>query len=525
MLYERKSGVLLHPTSLPSAMGIGDFGENAYRFVETLADAGQTLWQLLPLCPIDYSGSPYQSTSAFAGEPLLISPSLLIQDGLLEEADVPQGEILPTDYEKARSIKLPLLDKAYRRFLENTPPEEYHTFLDENAFWLPDYALFTAVKAYLIVERKTNPAGLAEFIAETTGILSEDAAVAYFNNACWCSFPKPLRRRNLQSIKKWSSLLQPAIDKECFLQYLFHKQWRSLKQFANQKGIEIIGDLPIFIAHDSADVWANQNGFLLNSLGFPTVVAGVPPDYFSETGQLWGNPLYDWRYQKKTGYLWWLERVKKALCDADYLRIDHFRGFAAYWEIPWGAPDARMGRWAKGPGITLFETLEQALGSLPFIAEDLGIITPEVQQLRDQTGFPGMRILQFAFGKEENHPYLPHSYEENTVVYTGTHDNNTSLGWYQNATPQEQDHFRRYLNVSGDSPAWDCIRLAFSSPARMAIIPWQDVLSLPEQYRMNTPGTVQQNWRFSFLWDMLNDGQVKGLQYLSRLFGRNLPKN
>lgn len=527
MFSERKSGVLLHPTSLPSPFGIGDLGSAAYDFLDKLAAAGQSLWQVLPLCPADFSGSPYQSCSAFAGYPLLISPELLEEDGLLTKADLASAVVPPyarVDYTKAAAAKLPLLDNAFAAFRAKKAPADYAAFQKENAFWLEDYTLFTALKNHFWAERlkETDETGFAAFAAEFEGEeIPEETLRAYYTSACWNSFPPALRKRNAAAIKKWRAALADAIEKETFLQYEFYKQWHALKSYANEKNISIIGDAPIFVAFDSADVWANQKLFRLDAKGFPTVVAGVPPDYFSETGQLWGNPLYDWKQHEKTGFAWWTARIRKTLADVDILRIDHFRGFETYWEIPFGAEDARGGKWVKAPGMVFFRALEEKLGKLPLIAEDLGIITDEVRALREEAGFPGMRILQFAFGGEANNPYLPHSFDRNTVVYTGTHDNNTSLGWYEGASALEKDHFRRYMNVSGDDVAWDMIRLAFSSSAQLAIVPLQDILGLGAEHRMNIPGTMDGNWGFSFQPSLWTEGCTNGLLYLSRLFGRN----
>ncbi len=524
MFQSRKSGILLHISSIPSPFGIGDFGGSAYRFIDKLVAAKQTLWQVLPLCPVDGSGSPYQSTSAFAGEPLFIGLDLLVEEGLLLEREVEQlgkDPFAHTDYAAARRLKLPLLQRAFQKFHENKIPSDYEDFLEKNKYWLEDYALFMAIKGHFTETRGQNQEGLLEFLEETKDFLSEEKAADYFFDACWCSFPTDLRGRKAEALLDWAQALKREIQWEYFLQYLFHKQWHALKRYANENEIQIIGDTPIFVSYDSADVWANQKAFQLNSLGFPTVVAGVPPDYFCEKGQLWGNPLYQWKYHEKTGYAWWFCRIRKALEDVDILRIDHFRGFESYWEVPFHGEDARCGQWAKGPGRKLFRKLEKELGELPVIAEDLGIITQEVHKLREKTGFPGMRVLHFAFGDDTNHPYLPHSYDKNTVVYSGTHDNNTTIGWYENATEKEKDHFRRYMNVTGEAPNWALIRLAFSSPAEMAIIPLQDVLGLGEDYRMNMPGTVGGNWSFAFQWDMWNEGCVEGLKYLSTLFGRN----
>ena len=524
----RKSGILLHPSSLPSAFGVGDFGQAAYTFLDRLAEAKQTLWQILPLVPTDASGSPYSSASAFAGNPLLISPELLLEEGLLSEADLQNASVPPAarvDYEKAAAVKLPLLEKAFQAFQQKDTPADYAAFQAENAYWLADYALYTALKQHFLSVRATEEAteGFDLFCEECAGLsLPTEKLHEYYDNASWVSFPRGLKRRNALSLKKWRRQLAPAIKKEIFLQYIFQKQWQAVKAYANEKGISVIGDAPIFVSYDSADVWAHQKLFRLDSKGFPTCVTGVPPDYFSETGQLWGNPHYAWREHEKTGFAWWLSRIQKNLQDVDILRIDHFRGFSACWEVAFGAENARGGKWTPAPGEAFFTLLKEKLGSsLPLIAEDLGIITNEVAALRDFAGLPGMRILQFAFGQEKNNPYLPHCYDKNTVVYTGTHDNDTTNGWYQAATEQEKDHYRRYLNVDGSNAAWDFIRLALSSPADTAILPLQDVLSLGTEHRMNIPGTTRGNWGFTFSFDWWQESFSEGLRYLSALFGRN----
>ena len=526
MFTTRKSGILLHPTSLPSAYGIGDFGQAAYTFVDKLADAKQTLWQILPLVPVDGGGSPYASCSAFAGEALLISPDLLVKDGLLSKSDLsPLPASERVNYSKAAEAKRPLLEKAFRNFQSDKKPAAYVSFCRKNAYWLEDYALFAAAKAYLKAERAKEEADTAfqAFAKDCQHLpVTEETLKGYYYGACWNTFPQPLKTQQPAAMKKWKALLADAIEKEMFLQYIFHKQWAALKAYANEKGISIIGDAPIFVAYDSADVWANQKLFRLDSKGFPLCIAGVPPDYFSETGQLWGNPLYDWKQHEKTNFTWWTNRIRKTLASVDILRMDHFRGFEAYWEVAFGAEDARGGKWVKGPGMAFFRALEKKLGKLPFIAEDLGIITEEVNALRIAAGFPGMRVLQFAFGQDKNNAYLPHVYHTNTVVYTGTHDNDTSRGWYEtSSTEAERDHFRRYMNVSGQDAAWDMIRLAFSSPAVMAIVPLQDVLNLDSRHRMNIPGTTEANWGFSFSFDLWESGFSDGLRYLSELFGRN----
>lgn len=529
MLFEeRKSGVLLHPTSLPSVYGIGDFGAEARRFVDTLAEGGQSLWQILPLVPIGYGNSPYQSTSAFAGNILLISPDELVETGLLTEADlgeIPAFDKERVDYDAVKAYKLPLLHKAYETFCAKADGDmqaDFAAFCEKQDMWLADFALFTALQAHFRAERAK---GIDEeeylaFAVDTIDFLTEEQQKDYFASACWNTWPRTLRKRNAASLKKWTRLLADAIEEEKFYQYLFFTQWQALKAYANEKGIAIMGDTPIFMAYDSADVWANQKLFQLDSMGFPTVVAGVPPDYFCAEGQLWGNPLYDWKAHKKTAYLWWTERIHKALEDVDYLRIDHFRAFESHWEVQFGAENAIVGEWKKGPGMDFFKTIEKTLGKLPLIAEDLGIITDEVRALREEAGFPGMRVLQFAFGNDRNNAYLPHSCDKNSVMYSGTHDNDTTQGWYASATEAEKDHYRRYLNVDGSNAAWDFIRMAFASPAVFAIVPVQDVLNLDGSHRMNRPGIAGGNWGFRFDWSQWEEGYTHGLRYLAELFGR-----
>lgn len=526
---KRRSGILLHPTSLPSNFGVGDLGQAAYTFIDKLAEANQSLWQVLPLVPTDNGGSPYSSCSAFAGNALLISPEKLMEDGLLTEADLQAAYVEPSarvDYKKASDAKLPLLEKAFQNFKEAEKPADYAEFCEKNAFWLDDYVLYVALKNHFRAERAAEETteNFNAFAQECEGLeLTEKQMKDYYIGANWVSFPKALKKRNVLTLKKWRKELAEAIEKETFLQYIFQKQWQAVKAYANEKGISIIGDAPIFVAYDSADVWANQKLFRLDSKGFPTCVAGVPPDYFSETGQLWGNPHYDWKQHEKTDFAWWTSRVQKTLNDVDILRIDHFRGFEACWEVEFGAEDARGGKWVKAPGKKFFATLKEKLGeNLPLIAEDLGTITEEVLELRESAGLPGMRILQFAFGQDKNNAYLPHSYDRNTVVYTGTHDNDTTKGWYETASEAEKDHYRRYMNVDGSNVAWDLIRLALSTSADMAIIPLQDVMNLGSEHRMNIPGTSDGNWGFTFSFDWWWDGFTDGLKYTSELFGRNI---
>ncbi len=526
---KRKSGILLHPTSLPSPFGVGDLGGAAYTFLDKLEEAGQTLWQVLPLVPTDGGGSPYSSCSAFAGNILLISPEKLMAEGLLSPEDLQAafvGHYDRVDYQKATAAKLPLFEKAFQNFRSKEKPTDYAEFCEKNSFWLEDYVLYLALKEHFRTERENeeNTEDFDAFAAECEGLpLTEKQVKDYYYGANWVSFPKTIKKRNPMVLKKWRKILADAIEKEIFLQYTFQKQWQAVKACANEKGISIIGDTPIFVSYDSADVWANQKLFRLDPKGFPTCVTGVPPDYFSETGQLWGNPHYDWKQQEKTGFTWLLNRIRKTLNDVDILRIDHFRGFEACWEVEFGAEDARGGKWVKSPGEKFFTKLKEELGDdLPLIAEDLGIITEEVAALREFAGLPGMRILQFAFGGDRNNAYLPHSYDRNTVVYTGTHDNNTTRGWYEtDATEKEKDHYRRYLNVDGSNVAWDFIRLALSSSADMAIIPLQDILSLDTDHRMNIPGTANGNWGFTFSFDWWQEAVSYGLKYNSELFGRN----
>ena len=525
---KRKSGVLLHPTSLPSSYGVGDLGQAAYTFIDKLEEAGQTLWQVLPLVPTDDGGSPYSSCSAFAGNPLLISPDKLMEEGYLELKDLQMAYVKPearVNYQKARETKLPLLEKAFQNFKQMEKPADYAEFCEKNAYWLDDYVLYIALKDHFRAERanEEDTENFDAFVAECEGLkLTEKQLKDYYMGANWVSFPKTTKKRNNMVLKKWRKVLAEAIEKEIFLQYVFAKQWHAVKKYANEKGISIIGDAPIFVAYDSADVWANQKLFRLDTKGFPTCITGVPPDYFSKTGQLWGNPHYDWKQHEKTDFAWWLSRVQKTLNDVDILRIDHFRGFEACWEVEFGAEDAIGGKWVKAPGEKFFAKLKEVLGeNLPLIAEDLGIITDEVLALREFAGLPGMRILQFAFGEDKNNAYLPHSFDRNTIVYTGTHDNNTTKGWYEAASEVEKAHYRRYLNVDGSNVAWDFIRLALSSSADLAIIPLQDVMALGAEHRMNIPGTSEGNWGFTFQFGWWWDGFTDGLKYTSELFGRN----
>ena len=528
MNFQRSSGILLHPSSLPSKFGIGDFGPNAYKFVDYLEKAGQHIWQVLPLGPTSFGDSPYQSFSTFAGNTLFISPEVLCQKGYLEERDVELAPIFSckkTDYGNAIPFKRGLFEKAHRRFQKKAFTADqvaFQKFCEKNSFWLEDYALFASLKDYFIAERQE--AGFSnEFFAfeeKTAKKLSKNLQKDYYFGAVWSTWPEELVNREYGALEKWKRKLTTAIDRYKFLQFEFFSQWEALKQYANEKNIKIIGDVPIFVAYDSADTWANPKNYYIDEKGFPTVVAGVPPDYFSETGQLWGNPLYRWEEHEKTGYKWWIDRIRCTLNMVDILRIDHFRGFESYWAVPFGDRDATKGEWRKGPAEKLFKAVEKELGNLPIIAEDLGIITDDVRELRKKLGFPGMRILHFAFNDDSKNDYLPHNYEPNTVVYTGTHDNDTTIGWYTNGTEHEKDYVRRYMNISGDDIAWDMIRLAMSSSAVFAIFPIQDMLRLDGSHRMNIPSTSNSNWQFRFELSQLNEDDANGLRYLSELFNR-----
>ena len=424
----RYSGVLAHPTSFPSPYGIGDFGKGAYDFIDFLAESGQHLWQILPMVPItSFGNSPYQGYSVFAGEPLLISPELLLKAGLLDQGDlqnIPNFDPGRVDYDRVREYKYPLYKKAFECFEKSEDSDlqkNYDEFCQKNEDWLADYCLYMALKE----EQDNLP---------------------------WTKWPEALRNLDKQNRAFWEEKLKMGIHYQAFLQFMFDTQWYALKKYANDKGIAIVGDIPIFVSPDGADVWANRKLFQVDTKGYPSAVAGVPPDYFSATGQKWGNPLYDWKEHKKEGYRWWIDRVKHQLDQVDYVRIDHFRGFEAYWEVPFSSPDSSYGSWTQGPGLKFFKTLEEKLGTLPIIAEDLGFLTPGVIDMRDNSGFPGMKILQFAF-EGTNSYYLPHNYIANTVAYVGTHDNETARGWFEGtATPRQREQAALYTHQQAGEP-------------------------------------------------------------------------
>lgn len=492
----RKAGILVHPTSFPGPYGIGDLGDNAFQFIDFLKDAGQKVWQVLPIGPTGYGDSPYQSFSSFAGQPLIISPDRLIDIGLLTVAETACDTIwdpCKIDYGPAITYKLRLLETAFAHFdndADESLKKDFAIFNKKQNSWLNDYALFMASKDY-------------------------------HNGVVWTQWDKSIKTPTKDSKKLWTKKLAKRIKYYKFLQFIFFDQWFKLKSYTNKNGIEIIGDTPIFVAFDSADVWANKELFNLDKDGHPMNVAGVPPDYFSETGQLWGNPLYNWDQHKATNYAWWIEKVRYTLELVDVLRIDHFRGFEAYWSVPYGAKNAINGTWCKGPYKDLFYAFEQALGKdLPIIAEDLGIITDAVEELRDAFHLPGMKILQFAFETVEENGFLPHQYVKNSICYTGTHDNDTTRSWYNNISEESRDKIRRYLNTDGGNIVWDLIRACFGSVSTIAVIPIQDAMNLDSSARMNTPGVASGNWQWRFTDDMLSTEIKEHLRYITTLYGR-----
>ena len=498
MRFPRSCGILLHPTSLPGRYGIGDLGSAAYQFVDFLAASRQSLWQILPLGPTGYGDSPYQCFSAFAGNPMLVSPDKLVEKRYLPAtavAHVPDFPAYRVDYGRVIDYKNDLLNQAFGHFQVQGTAEQnaaFDQFCQDSAGWLDDFALFMALKQ--------------EHMGQDGGV--------------WNTWPAAIAHREPEAMARWRQAKAADIDQQKFRQFLFFEQWLALKRYANEHSVRIIGDAPIFVAYDSADVWANRDLFYLNEDGSPVVIAGVPPDYFSETGQRWGNPLYRWPLMAQDGYSWWRARLQAVLAQVDVVRLDHFRGFEAYWEIPAEEKTAVVGRWVEGPGLSFFQTMQEKLGDLPIIAEDLGVITPAVETLRDTFDFPGMKILQFAFGGEKNSSFLPHTYSHNCVVYTGTHDNETTLGWYQNASPAEQDHVRRYLASDGSDIAWEMIRLALASVADMAVIPLQDHMKLDNAARMNFPGKASGYWQWRFTPEMLT-GEIRDrLAELTELYGR-----
>ena len=500
-------------------------GEGARAFADFLHEAGMAHWQVLPLGPTGYGDSPYQSFSAFAGNTLLISPEGLVGMGLLTQADIAPfyhgGDPRWVDYNGTATSKAALLRKAMANFRGT---REYVEFLEEHAYWLEDYALFVALKAHFISERakssaqKGKSADYSDFYSRAIGSLSQDQVQEAYLGALWNTWPPDIRTREAGAMARYRDMLARDIEFVRFGQYVFDVQWRELHAYCKGLGIEIMGDMPIFVAMDSSDVWAHPHLFDLDEGSMPRFIAGVPPDYFSDTGQLWGNPLYNWEACASEDYAWWVARMKKMLSDTDTTRVDHFRGFESYWAVPFGEETAVSGSWMPGPGAALFAAFKRELGELPIVAEDLGVITPEVEQLRVDLGFPGMRILQFAFGDDAENTYLPHNYEINTVVYSGTHDNDTTAGWYASAPEGMRDLVRRYLNTTGEDISWDMIRLAFSSVALLAIVPMQDV-HISHQ-RMNTPGQATGNWLYRTTMEDINPRYAQGLRYLAEMYNR-----
>jgi len=499
--FPRRSGILLHPTSLPGRFGIGDLGDAAYRFVDFLARARQTYWQVLPLSPTAFGDSPYQSPATFAGNPLLISPEKLVEAGHLAHDEVSSVPDFPpdrVDYVRVTEFKNNLLNRAYENFRARAPREQREAFAHfcrTHAAWLDEVTLFLALK---------------------------DA----HDGRAWYEWESELVARRPTALKRARAALAEKIASQKYRQWQFFEQWSALKHYANARGIRIIGDVPIYVALDSADVWAHSEQFLLDANLRPIAVAGVPPDYFSPTGQLWGNPLYRWQVMARDEYAWWRARFQMAFTLADVVRVDHFRGFYNFWQVPSGEPTAVNGRWVKGPGKAFFRAITRALGEVAIIAEDLGEFDEAsragVDALRAEFGFPGMKVLQFAFGADATNPFLPHNYTRDFVAYTGTHDNDTTVGWYTvTSSEAERAHARRYLNCDGSNIAWDFLRAVWSSVAHTAIAPMQDVLALGHDARMNHPGTFSpRNWSWRMLPEALTDDLAARLADLTTLYGR-----
>lgn len=492
----RQSGILLPISSIPSKYGIGSFSKEAYEFVDFLVEAGQKLWQILPLGPTGYGDSPYQSFSTFAGNPYFIDLDEFIELGYITREDCERLNFGTNpeyvDYGQLYNNRYLVLEKAYDSALAEGLEEdkEYQTFLKENKYWLTDYALYRTVKRA-------------------------------FDNACWTEWDEDIRLRRPAAIKRYSKEYAYEIGFYYFLQYFFTKQWKALKAYANEKGIEIVGDIPIYVAFDSADSWANPELFQLDEENLPIGVAGCPPDAFSETGQLWGNPLYNWEYHKETKYAWWLKRIAHCYELYDVVRIDHFRGFDEYWFVPYGDETAQNGHWEPGPGIELFKAMKRKFGKLQVIAEDLGFLTPSVLQLLEDTGFPGMKVLQFAFGGDAKNLYLPHNHKQNCVVYTGTHDNETTVGWYHNLNDWTRGHVNKYFGLAdGKDINWKFIQVALSSVADTVIIPMQDYLGLGNEARINTPSSFGKNWEWRMKKDACTQELAAKMKELAIIYGR-----
>ncbi len=482
---KRRAGILLHPTSLPGAQGNGDLGPDAYRFVDFITGCGLTLWQTLPLGPPHEDLSPYQCLSVHAGNFRLISLQLLVDQGWLDDAALDASG----DLDAQRKVRLTAAYNGFQRKGSEEEREAFTAFKKEHARWLDDFALYQSIRTAQ-------------------------------GERAWYDWPKVLRDRDADALEKERRRLAAQVEQVRFEQFLFYRQWKQLRCYANDRGVLLFGDIPIFVAHDSADVWAHREWFTVGDQGQLEVVAGVPPDYFSATGQRWGNPHYRWDALKKDGYGWWLERIRSQMEMFDLVRIDHFRGFEAYWEIDAQAETAIDGHWVKGPGESFFQVLKQVFDDLPLVAEDLGVITPEVTALRRQFELPGMKILQFAFDGSADNPYLPHNHEELSVVYTGTHDNNTTLGWYQELTDEQRRAVYHYLGDSSEPMPGLLVRTALASVARLAVIPLQDILGLDAAHRMNIPGVTEGNWRWRFDWSHVQDECRQRLRDWVHLYGR-----
>jgi 4-alpha-glucanotransferase len=495
MRFDRSAGILAHPTSFPGVHGIGDLGHHAYQFIDWLVAANQRLWQVLPLGPTGFGNSPYASPSAFAGNPLLISLEILRDQGLLPDARITPVWPFPehdVNFDAVNQFKFDALWDAYDALHTGTATfdtDALHMFAQEESAWLDDFALFMAMK-----ER--------------------------FEGSHWLEWPEEIRTRKPAELAEAESILARAVDFHRFVQFVFRQQWLDLKRYANDRGIRIVGDIPIYVASDSADVWANQQEFRLGAGGYPTIVSGVPPDLFTEHGQLWGNPVFDWQHMEQNGYAWWRHRISVTRKLVDIIRIDHFRGFAAGWVVPAEHETARTGHWEAGPGRAIFDAIEASLGELPIVVEDLGLITPDVHALREELGFPGMKVLQFAFDGGSRSQYLPHMYDRNCVVYPGTHDNQTTVGWFQAISDDARRQVQTYLGTDGSDIAWDFARLSLSSVAEAAIVTLQDIMRLGDEARMNTPGVAVGNWRWRFMEHQLHGGLAAGLGELTHSYGR-----
>ena len=495
MKIERSAGILLHPTSLPGKYGIGDLGPSAYHFIDFLFNAGQTLWQVLPMGPTGYGDSPYQCFSAFAGNPLLISPELLLKEELLKEKDIEDPLIYnlnQIDFGSVIKYKYDLLRKAFNTFKisEKDLEKECTDFYNKNNYWLDDFSLFMSAKQF-------------------------------HNGKLWTEWDHSIAFR--KNIPEWKDKLKDEIEFQKFVQFIFYKQWTALREYAHKKNIKIIGDLPIFIAYDSADLWANKEQFTIAEDGKLDFVAGVPPDYFSKTGQLWGNPLYKWKMMEKDDFRWWKNRIIKLLDIVDIIRIDHFRGFDAYWEIPGNAKTAVKGRWVSAPGEKLFNSIKKELGDLPIIAEDLGVITDSVEALRDKFGFPGIKILQFGLGKDGDKKFLPHNHIPNCVVHTGSHDNDTTRGFLESERYKKSGIYewaKKYFNYYGDELTFELIRGAYESVSNIVVIPMQDILGLGSEARMNFPGKPGGNWQWRFTWDQVHESLAQQYKDMTIMFER-----